>query len=120
MVRFLMSLQNPSDRIIRSIESAVAWIDGPAKLKASEQTPEVLSHFPNEPKPEVIWSRLYEIGSNRPIFGDRDGKVYYAVTDISEERQRGYSWYGTYAHGLLERDYPRWRERMKKSPLEGD
>ncbi|HEY0968626.1 MAG TPA: pectate lyase [Opitutaceae bacterium] len=38
------------------------------------------------------WARLYEPDTNRPIFGDRDGKIYYAVEEISLERQTGYSW----------------------------
>lgn len=40
------------------------------------------------------WARLYELGTNRPIYGDRDGKVHYALEEISEERRRGYAWEG--------------------------
>src|SRR5262245_12980351 len=39
-----------------------------------------------------IWARLYEIGTNRPIYGDRDGKVHYTLAEISEERRAGYRW----------------------------
>lgn len=39
-----------------------------------------------------VWARLYEIGTNRPIYGDRDGSVYYSLDDISEERRKGYDW----------------------------
>ena len=42
------------------------------------------------------WSRLYEIGTNRPIFGDRDGSVHYALSEISAERQAGYRWIETF------------------------
>lgn len=38
------------------------------------------------------WSRLYDISSGRPIFGDRDGKVHYQLSDISAERASGYRW----------------------------
>ena len=42
------------------------------------------------------WSRFYEIGTNRPIFGDRDGRVHYSLDEISKERRNGYRWVGRY------------------------
>ena len=45
---------------------------------------------------EGRWARLYELGTNRPLYGDRDGKVHYTLEEISEERRRGYSWQGEY------------------------
>ena len=38
------------------------------------------------------WSRLYELGTNRPIYGDRDSQVHYTLQEISEERRNGYGW----------------------------
>jgi hypothetical protein len=38
------------------------------------------------------WARCYELGSNKPIYGDRDGKIHYTLAEISAERQRGYRW----------------------------
>ncbi len=43
-----------------------------------------------------LWARFYELGTNRPIYGDRDGQIYYNLSDISEERRLGYSWDGAY------------------------
>jgi hypothetical protein len=43
-----------------------------------------------------LWARYYELHTNRPIYGDRDGKIYHRLEDISEERRRGYSWRGDY------------------------
>lgn len=34
------------------------------------------------------WARLYELGTNRPIYGHTDGKIHYAV----EEVMQGYGW----------------------------
>jgi hypothetical protein len=42
------------------------------------------------------WARLYEIGTDRPIYGDRDGRIHYSLETISEERRTGYSWEGSY------------------------
>ena len=52
------------------------------------------------------WARLYELGTNRPLYGDRDGRLHYTLAEISAERQRGYNWEGTF--GIPEaRDYYR-------------
>ena len=34
--------------------------------------------------------------TNKPIYGDRDGKIPYTPSEISEERQRGYAWQGSF------------------------
>ncbi len=39
-----------------------------------------------------LWARMYEVGTNKPIYGDHDGKIHYTFEEISEERRRGYSW----------------------------
>ena len=52
------------------------------------------------------WARLYEIRTNRPIYGDRDGSVHYHLSEISEERRLGYEWQGSFTEVLraLERE----------------
>ncbi|MCF7847444.1 MAG: pectate lyase [Kiritimatiellales bacterium] len=45
-----------------------------------------------------LWPRLYEVGSNRPIYGDRmDGdKIFYVYEDISERERTSYGWRGDF------------------------
>lgn len=38
------------------------------------------------------WARYYELGTNRPIYGDRDGKIHYTLAELSDERRTGYGW----------------------------
>jgi hypothetical protein len=40
------------------------------------------------------WARFYEIATDRPVFGDRDGSIHYSFAEISPERQSGYRWMG--------------------------
>lgn len=42
------------------------------------------------------WARYYELETNQPIYGDRDGKVHYTLAEVSDERQRGYAWEGSF------------------------
>lgn len=60
------------------------------------------------------WARLYELETNKPIYGDRDGKIHYTLDEISAERRRGYSWQSSF-------DLPEtiaWYERMKSEERE--
>lgn len=84
IVEYLMSLPEPSVEVRRAILSALEWLES-SRL------------------PDGRWARFYEIGTNRPIFLGRDGVVRYSVTEIDEERQSGYAWYGTWPHNLLHR-----------------
>jgi len=64
-------------KYLKPIPAALAWLER-SKLKAGP------------------WARLYELGTNKPIYGDRDRKVHYTLEEISEERRTGYSWQGGY------------------------
>jgi PelA/Pel-15E family pectate lyase len=48
-----------------------------------------------------IWSRYYQIGTDKPIFGDRDKTIHDDVNEISRERRNGYSWYNAEGVALL-------------------
>ncbi len=57
-----------------------------------------------------LWARFYEVGSNRPIYGDRDGESHYELEEISEERRRGYAWRGGFGVRGAIRTYREVRE----------
>jgi PelA/Pel-15E family pectate lyase len=44
--------------------------------------------------PAGTWSRLYEVGTNRPIYGLRKGGVTYAFNHLPETEQKSYDWIG--------------------------
>jgi PelA/Pel-15E family pectate lyase len=70
-------LETGNAKYLEPIPRAIAW------YKRSEISP-------------GVWARMYEMGTNTPIYGDRDGKIKYRVEDLSPERQTGYSWKGGY------------------------
>ncbi len=96
IVRFLMSIKDPSPAVVEAVESAVAWFEK-SQVK--------------DPDGKLVWARFYEIGSNRPIFAGRDGVVKYDISQIEEERRTGYAWYVDAAAKLLSKDYPEWRKQ---------
>ena len=118
VVRFLMSLDRPSPRVVAAVQGAVAWFDR-AKITGIRQVTRKAPSLPRgidkvivkDASAAPIWARFYQIGTNKPIFCGRDGKIKATLAEIEPERRTGYSWYGTYPASLLSRDYPRWQKK---------
>jgi PelA/Pel-15E family pectate lyase len=103
ILMFLMEQPNPDPPLIAAIEAAAAWFkktelhDVAFKIKGSEGRKLVPA-----PGAGPLWSRYYEIVSDRPIFGDRDKSIHDDVNEISKERRTGYSWYRDTPKRVLE------------------
>lgn len=85
-----------------SIESAyamVALVEGyetlgeRAWLAAASRAERWLSTSQIAPE---SWARFYELGTNRPIYGDRDGSIHFVLAEISKERRKNYDWVGRF------------------------
>jgi hypothetical protein len=72
-------LYTKDEKYLKPIPAAIDW------LKRSQIKPN-------------LWGRIYEVGSNRPIYGDRrDGnKIHYIYEKISEFERSHYSWQSSY------------------------
>ena len=70
-------LETGEGKFLQPIPAFVAW------LKRSEIGPN-------------RWARFYELGTNRPLYGDRDGQLHYTLEELSAERQHGYAWQGNF------------------------
>ena len=95
IVRFLMELDDPAPDVIAAVHGAAAWL---RKVGIDDGN---------------SWARFYEIGTDRPLFGDRDGSIHYDVGEISRERQKGYAWFSNAPASVLAK-YAKW---MAKHPL---
>lgn len=118
IVRFLMSVEDPTPEIVAAIEGAVRWLRSVAMSgvrvqripKSDGRVERVLVQDPDAPP---LWARFYELGTNRPLYLDRDSVYRYDFSEIGVERRSGYSYHGTWAAELLDKDYPRWRARHR-------
>lgn len=119
IVRFLMTIEQPSPAVIEAIDGAIKWFEK-AKLTgiriAEKPAPELSHgydpHVVEDPAAPPLWARFYEIGTNRPMFGGRDGVVRYSLAEIERERRGGYRWYIDEPQALLEKYHPRWQKRI--------
>ena len=103
-----MSLDQPDAATVAAIEGAVAWLEsvkitGRKLLVVGDESAPGGKDLRLVENPAVppLWARFYEIGTNRPLFADRDGIPKFALADIGHERRNGYAWYGTWAEKLL-------------------
>jgi PelA/Pel-15E family pectate lyase len=117
IVKFLMSIDKPNAEIIRAVQGAVAWFDR-AKITGIRQVNKPDDSERGYDKVVIkdatarpIWARFYQIGTNRPLFCGRDGKIKYSLAEIEHERRTGYSWYGYGPAELLAKDYPAWQKK---------
>ena len=108
IVLFLMELPKPDTNVIAAVRAAVAWfektrLDGVAFKSTGGDG----RHLVSAPGTGPIWARYYQIGADRPIFGDRDKTIHDTVDEISKERRKGYSWFKDTPKRVLEH-YNRW------------
>jgi PelA/Pel-15E family pectate lyase len=76
-------LQTGDEKYIKRIPEAIAW------YKRSQISP-------------GRWARLYELTTNRPIYGDRDKKIHYTLEELSAERRTGYNWQNNWGTAVIE------------------
>lgn len=116
IVRFLMSLPDPSPEVVAAVDGAVAWLESAALRDTTEvfvtdaegRRDRVLA-----PKPGArIWARFYDLETGRPIYIGRDSIVRHDLMEIEYERRNGYRYVGEWAEQLLDKDYPAWKRTV--------
>jgi len=106
LMRFLIKQKNPSARLTASINGAAEWLKSHA-LYGYTYDFETGRH--TSPGAGPIWARMYEIGTDKPIFSDRNGIKLYDWDQL-KDRRLGYAWY-TYAPVLALRQYESWARK---------
>lgn len=121
IVRLLMSIDQPSPAIIEAVQGAVIWFDqakllGIRVVKQSDENSPTGSNkvVVSDATARPMWARFYEIGTNKPIFCDRDGIARTSLAEISYERRNGYGWLGYRPERLLAQEYPAWAKKWAK------
>jgi PelA/Pel-15E family pectate lyase len=117
IVEFLMSLPDPTPAEVAAVHGACAWFQkveimgyryGSGNFTADRASPggrKLVAVAGAGP----IWSRYYQIGTDKPIFGDRDKTIHDDVNDLSLERRNGYSWFNGEGVAVLN-EYKTWAQ----------
>jgi PelA/Pel-15E family pectate lyase len=119
IVHALMAVEKPTPQIIAAVDAAYEWLNAvkipgiKVEDRPQQGAPKGIERYVVEdPSAPPMWARFYEIGTNKPIFGDRDGKVYYKLSEISIERRTGYQWLKYWPKNFIEKEYPEWKAKV--------
>ncbi len=126
IVKFLMSLKNPNERIIESVNSAVKWFEESKISGVRIETinaPHSEYQYRNSDNDKIlvedhnaksIWARYYSLETHIPIFCNRDGKIVYSFSEVERERRIGYAWYVYDPQEVLNK-YPTWLKLINEN-----
>lgn len=126
LVLFLMSIKNPGIKVQDAIHGAVSWFESVKIYNTRIKTisaPQVQTPYKISTHDKVviidstappIWTRYYELHTQRPMFCNRDSKVVYSLAEVNRERRDGYGWYN-YAPEEVLKKYPIWKNKISKS-----
>jgi rhamnogalacturonan endolyase len=115
IVQFLRQLPGNAPRVAQAINAALTWfqatqINGirletitidPVRFENHTATSDVV--VVEDPNAPPLWTRFYEIETNRPFFCNRDGTTVYTLAEVALERRTGYGWYGGWPKALLKK-----------------
>lgn len=110
ILSFLMEQHEPDTNIVAAVRGAAAWLektqirDVAYRPVGNEGRKLVAS-----PGSGPLWARYYEIGTQNPIFGDRDKSIHDALDEISRERRDGYAWFSDGPSEAL-KQFAKWNE----------
>ncbi len=110
IVIFLMELPKPDSNIVAAVRGAAVWFERTqirdvAFRKVGNEGRTLVA----SPGGGPLWARYYEIGSDRPLFGERDKTIHDVVDEISRERRDGYAWFTDGPDDVLRR-FAKWNE----------
>jgi PelA/Pel-15E family pectate lyase len=121
IMEFFMSLPNPTPAEVAAVHDGAAWFKkveifgyryGSGNFFADRRSPQGRM-LEKDPGAGPIWARFYQIGTNKPIFGDRNKKIYDNVNELSRERRNGYSWFNKEGVAMLAQ-YNTWAQSHRQ------
>lgn len=140
VVRLLMRISDPDERIKLSIISAIKWLESvkidninitrvydnkyEASFKmmiqedpasGSEKEYSILGKGYDKvvmpAKGRPIWARFYDLETQQPFFVGWDGIKRYSLDKIDYERRIGYLWYGYWPENLIKNNWSKWKNK---------
>jgi PelA/Pel-15E family pectate lyase len=115
ILRLLMRMENPDDRVKTAIRSGAAWLER-SKLtgvRIVDKPDPALPHGRDEilvedaAAAQPLWARFYDIETNRPFYCGRDGVKKWSLGEVEPERRAGYSWVRPFGRDAL-KAYQKW------------
>ena len=121
VVRYLMSVPQPSADVVASVEGAVAWLRKVEitgwRIETFDAPAEQFQYHSSTKDRRLVadsgatglWARFYDVTDNSVVLATRDSQRVARYEDIPRERRTGYEWYGSWPKRLLTKEYPQWK-----------
>lgn len=119
IVKLLMSLPSPDERVIEAVDGAMEWFDSHKliglrlKRDGIRGTDDFNTMLVKDPDAKPLWARFYDLEHGKPFVCDRDGIPRENLEDIGKERRNGYSWYNSYPAELYPL-YDTWKAMTRR------
>lgn len=119
IVRLLMELPNPDERVVKAVDGAIAWFEKHKitgyRLERIGQKgkPGADTRLVADPNAEPLWARYYDLEKAEPFVCDRDGVPRKSLQEIGPERRNGYSWYNNKPASVIKK-YAKWKKKLEK------
>jgi PelA/Pel-15E family pectate lyase len=113
LVKFLMTLPDPSPELIATIEGSLEWLDrvkltGLARTEKDGKT----AYEPDPSSTEVYWARFYKLADGKPVFPGRDGVLYASYAEMAATNKLGYDYYTTRPSSIIGNGQKKWRKAL--------
>lgn len=99
IVRLLMSLPEPDERVKRAVHAAMRWFDKYKltgyRVKRQWEWDGRQTIIVRDSTAGPMWARFYDLERCEPFVCDRDGVPRRHLEEIGNERRNGYAWYRT-------------------------
>ena len=120
ITRYFMQIERPPAEVIRAVKGAVDWFSRntlqQAQLRTAAKRPTWAPKYSRAALPrQPVWAEYYTVDTSRPLVDGASGRPvdpYVASSLVANKK-----WYGSWARGLLQTDYPNWQK--KAIPPEG-
>lgn len=113
ILKFLMTITNPTPEVVASIESGLAWLEAAkitnlAKIRGAGKT----TYESNPASTEVYWARFYDLTSGKPVFPGRDGVLYDSFNAMAAQNRLGYDYLSTLPGSIVTNGQKKWRKML--------
>lgn len=107
ILRLLMEIPDPDERIIRSVHAGMRWLDEHKITGYRYERSDMDTRLVPDSTAGPIWARYYDLVHGEPFVCDRDGIPRRRLEQIGHERRNGYGWCSDNARGLYKK-YRKW------------
>ena len=113
ILKFLMTITNPTPELIVSIESGLKWLEAAkitdlVKVKRDGKT----LYESTGASTEVYWARFYSLANGQPVFPGRDGVLYDSFAAMAAENRQGYDYLSTQPGSIVNNGQKKWRKML--------